>query len=81
MATMTHDQASTESLKDRLKHALAQARQVCGLGPGAAMDCKLAWETVAELGIAASTQAEEQPFFTSYCDANPGAIECKVYDV
>ncbi|NJN29123.1 MAG: hypothetical protein HC824_00575 [Synechococcales cyanobacterium RM1_1_8] len=81
MATMMLDQVGTESLKDRLKDALAQARQVCELGPEAATDCKLAWETVAELGIASSAQAEAQPFYASYCDANPGAIECKVYDV
>jgi hypothetical protein len=78
---MMQDQASTTVLKDRLKDALAQARQVCDLGPEAAADCQLAWETVAELSIATAAQAEEQPFYASYCDEHPGAIECKIYDI
>lgn len=72
-----------ESLKDRLKQALSQARQVCGLGAESSADCQTAWETVAELGIAAEAQdqeQQEQPFFTAYCEEHPGAVECKVYD-
>lgn len=81
MTTAMQDQATVESLKDRLKTALSQARQVCAVGAESSEDCKTAWETVAELSIATSAEAEqEQPFFTAYCDENPGAVECKVYD-
>lgn len=79
MATVMHEQTSTELLKDRLKTALAQARQVCGVGGDSSAACKTAWETVAELGIATKAQ-EQQPFFSAYCEDHPGAVECKVYD-
>lgn len=69
-----------ESLKERLKQALTQARQVCGLGAESSADCQTAWDTVAELSIAVEAQGEEQPFFTTYCEEHPGAVECKVYD-
>ena len=78
MVSAVQNQTSTDSLKDRLQHALSKARQICGLDD-ASVDCKLAWETVAELGIAA--EEKEQPFFESYCEQHPGAAECKVYDV
>lgn len=78
MTSAVRNQMSTDSLKDRLQNALSKARQVCGLDD-ASVDCRLAWETVAELGIAA--EEPEQPFYKSYCDEHPGAVECKVYDV
>jgi len=78
MASAVRNQTGTDSLKDRLQNALSKARQVCGLDD-ASVDCKLAWETVAELGISAEDQ-EEQPFFSAYCSEHPGAAECKVYD-
>ncbi len=80
MTTAMRNQATTGSLKERLKTALSQARQVCGLGSESSDDCKMAWDTVAELGIATSVQEQEQPFFDAYCGENPGAMECKVYD-
>lgn len=80
MTTAMHNQATTGSMKDRLKNALSQARQVCGLGSESSEDCKVAWETVAELGIATRAEEQVQPFFTAYCDQNPGAVECKIYD-
>ncbi len=80
MTTAMRNQDTAGSLKERLKSALSQARQVCGLGSESSADCKMAWETVAELGIATSAQEQEQPFFAAYCDENPGAVECKVYD-
>ena len=81
MTTAMHNQATAaESTKERLKTALSQARQVCDVGSESSADCKMAWETVAELGIATSTQEQDQPFFDTYCGENPGAMECKVYD-
>jgi len=77
MASAVRNQTGSDSLKDRLQSALAKARQVCGLDD-ASVDCKLAWETVAELEISAENQ--EQPFFSAYCEEHPGAAECKVYD-
>ena len=78
MASAVRNQTSSDSLREQLQNALSKARQVCGLDDSSA-DCKLAWEAVAELGIA--TEDQEQPFYKSYCEEHPGAVECKVYDI
>jgi uncharacterized protein YgiB involved in biofilm formation len=60
-----------------------QARTVCEVSGSNSAECAAAWDAVEELQAEASHQKEkEEPksSFQQYCDANPDADECRVYD-
>ncbi len=65
-----------------LQEALDQARAACLVDVDSA-DCAAAWDAVEEIQaeIAHKRQNAPKSSLESYCDANPDADECRVYDV
>lgn len=65
-----------------LQEALDQARAACSSDVNSA-DCAAAWDAVEEIQAEISHRRQSAPksSLESYCDANPEADECRVYDV
>lgn len=60
-----------------------QAREVCSTEGADSGQCAAAWDTVEELQAEASHQRQSKPQKNSleqYCDDNPDALECRVYE-
>lgn len=70
-------------IKEQISKELEQARAACDTSGKDSKECAAAWDAVEELQAEASHQRSKQPAKTSleqYCDANPDADECRVYD-
>jgi hypothetical protein len=60
-----------------------EARAVCETKGDNSTECAAAWDVVEELQAEAAHQRDTEKPQTSlqqYCDANPDADECRVYD-
>ena len=69
-------------IKEKIQQELQNAREVCGVD-GESGECAAAWDAVEELQAEASHQREKKPKKNSleqYCDDNPDALECRVYE-
>lgn len=70
-------------IKEKIQQELQNAREVCDVEGGASGECAAAWDAVEELQAEASHQRQNQPQKNSlekYCDDNPDALECRVYE-
>lgn len=70
------------NIQDQIEQELENARAVCDIKGGNSKECAAAWDAVEELQAEASHQKQVKPknAFEKYCDDNPDAIECRVYD-
>lgn len=68
----------TEKIQDELK----QAREVCDTVGNSSKECAAAWDAVEELQAEASHQKQDKPknSLEVYCDDNPDAAECRLYE-
>ncbi|MBD1912314.1 MULTISPECIES: Calvin cycle protein CP12 [unclassified Leptolyngbya] len=70
-------------IHQKIQEERDQAREVCEIKGDGSAECAAAWDAVEELQAEASHQRErgdEKTSFEQYCDANPEADECRVYD-
>ncbi|AOY81947.1 Calvin cycle protein CP12 [Moorena producens JHB] len=70
-------------LQEKIDQEREQARAVCDLEGASSEDCAAAWDAVEELQAEASHQrqnAEPKTSLEQYCDDNPEAAECRVYE-
>jgi hypothetical protein len=70
-------------IQDKIQQELEAARAVCDIKGAESGDCAAAWDVVEELQAEASHQRQKGKKKNSlelYCDANPEADECRVYD-
>ena len=80
---MTKAFVTSPSLEQAIQDAIAQARTACNIQGDRSADCAVAWDIVEELQ-AERSHRQVQPNQNSldrYCDANPDAAECRIYDV
>ncbi|AFZ36773.1 protein of unknown function CP12 [Stanieria cyanosphaera PCC 7437] len=71
------------NIQEQIEQEKAQAKAVCDLEGATSGECAAAWDAVEELQAEASHQRQKHPEKTSleqYCDNNPDALECRVYD-
>lgn len=71
------------NIEEKIAEELKQAREVCSVEGGSSSDCAAAWDAVEELQAEAAHQRQSQPTktnFEKYCDDNPDADECRLYD-
>ena len=69
-------------IKEKIQEELQNAREVCSLD-STSPECAAAWDAVEELQAEASHQKQNEPEKNSleqYCDLNPDAPECRVYE-
>ncbi len=70
------------NIKQQIEQEIEQARTVCDTTGDTSGECAAAWDAVEELQAEASHQQQTKPksSFEQYCDDNPDAAECRVYD-
>ncbi len=71
------------NIQEKIQEELKEARKVCDVSGANSAECAAAWDAVEELQAEASHQKQNEPKKTSleeYCDANPDAAECRLYD-
>lgn len=58
------------------------ARSVCDLSGSTSGECAAAWDAVEELQAEASHKRQVKPknSLEQYCDDNPDAAECRIYE-
>lgn len=73
----------SDNIKERIEKEVEDARAACDVSGGTSQECAAAWDAVEELQAEASHQRVKGTGKTSletYCDNNPDADECRVYD-
>ena len=71
------------TLEQAIQEAIAQARSACESNGKASSNCAVAWDIVEELQAERSHRQVKttKNSLESYCDQNPDAAECRIYDV
>jgi hypothetical protein len=69
-------------IQQKIDQELQEARAVCDIKGGTSPECAAAWDAVEELQAEASHQRQTKPknSLEQYCDDNPEAVECRIYD-
>lgn len=69
-------------IKEKIQKEVDEARSVCDLSGATSAECAAAWDAVEELQAAASHQKVDEPknSLAQYCDDNPDAAECRIYE-
>jgi uncharacterized protein YgiB involved in biofilm formation len=70
------------NITEKVQEELKQAREVCETSGIGSKECAVAWDAVEELEAESSHQNESKPknSLEVYCDDNPEAAECRLYD-
>lgn len=78
---MTNTQ-TTSDIQARIQEEVEEARSVCDISGSNSAACAAAWDAVEELQAEASHKSKEKPknSLEKYCDANPDADECRLYE-
>ena len=70
-------------IQEKIKTEIEAAREACKTDGSNSEECAAAWDAVEELQAEAAHQRQSKPAnsaFDQYCDENPEADECRVYD-
>ncbi|MBV8887576.1 MAG: Calvin cycle protein CP12 [Chroococcidiopsidaceae cyanobacterium CP_BM_RX_35] len=70
------------NIQQQIEQEIEQARAACDVNGDSSTECAAAWDAVEELQAEASHQRQNKPknSLEKYCDDNPDAVECRVYD-
>lgn len=70
------------NITEKIEKEREQAREACDISGATSKECAAAWDAVEELQAEASHQKEVKPktSFEVYCDDNPDAAECRIYE-
>jgi hypothetical protein len=71
------------NIQNEIEKERQEARSVCEVKGDGSVECAAAWDAVEELQAEAAHQRQKEAPKNSlqqYCDANPEADECRVYD-
>ncbi|NER00232.1 MAG: hypothetical protein F6K30_26625 [Cyanothece sp. SIO2G6] len=82
MTISTVQNQAAETIEGRLDAAISQAHEACNLD-SRSPNCATAWDIVEELQSEISHRRQAKPMsaFERYCEDNPDADECRIYDV
>jgi hypothetical protein len=69
-------------IEKRIDEERENARAVCGTNGATSGECAAAWDAVEELQAEASHKRQVKPknSLEQYCDDNPDAAECRIYE-
>lgn len=69
-------------IQKQIEQERDQARTVCDTSGSTSGECAAAWDAVEELQAEAShqRQSKQKNSLEQFCDDNPDAAECRVYD-
>ncbi|MDF5713156.1 MAG: Calvin cycle protein CP12 [Rhizonema sp. PD38] len=68
--------------KSKIEEELEQARSVCDVSGSNSAECAAAWDAVEEMQASASHKRQAKPknSLQQYCEDNPDADECRIYE-
>ena len=69
-------------IQEKIEKELEQARAACDINGSTSSECAAAWDAVEELQAAAADKKQQAPKnpLEQYCDDNPEAAECRIYE-
>jgi CP12 domain len=69
-------------IQDKIQEELQSARDACEVNGTNSPECAVAWDTVEELQAEASHQKQQKSknSLEMFCDDNPDAAECRIYE-
>ncbi len=70
-------------IQEKIQQELQSARATCDTAGATSGECAAAWDAVEELQAEAAHQRVKEPVKNSlvqYCEDNPDAAECRVYE-
>ncbi len=70
-------------LQKLIQKEVEEAREVCDIKGDGSKECAVAWDNVEELQAEAAHRRAQEPAKTSlekFCDSNPEAAECRLYE-
>ncbi|AFZ18245.1 Calvin cycle protein CP12 [Allocoleopsis franciscana] len=73
----------SNNIEEKIQQEREAARAACDINGAESGACAAAWDVVEELQAEAAHQRQKAPkknAFEQYCDANPDADECRVYE-
>ena len=72
----------TGDIQEKIQEEVEQARTVCDISGSTSPECAAAWDAVEELQAEASHKRQIKPknSLEKYCDDNPEADECRLYE-
>jgi uncharacterized protein YgiB involved in biofilm formation len=70
------------NIQEQIEQERDAARAACDISGSNSKECAAAWDVVEELQAEASHQKTTKPknSLERYCDDNPGADECRLYE-
>lgn len=70
------------NIQEQIEKEREEARAVCDIKGETSGDCAAAWDAVEELQAEASHKRQVKPknSLEQYCDDNPDAAECRLYE-
>ncbi len=73
---------ATTNISEQIQEEIEEARTVCDISGSNSAECAAAWDAVEELQAEASHQRQSKPknSLEQYCDDNPDAVECRLYE-
>jgi hypothetical protein len=72
----------SNDIQEKISQERQAARAACETSGADSPECAVAWDTVEELQAEAAHQKQKvsKNSLQEYCDDNPDALECRVYD-
>ncbi|NJK34768.1 MAG: hypothetical protein HC919_07320 [Oscillatoriales cyanobacterium SM2_2_1] len=70
------------NIQSQIQDELKNAREVCEISGTGSKECAAAWDAVEELQAEAShqKQGKEKNSLEKFCEDNPDAAECRIYE-
>jgi hypothetical protein len=70
------------NIQDQIEQEREQARQACEINGENSGECAAAWDAVEELQAEAAHKRSSKPknSLEMFCDDNPDAAECRLYE-
>ncbi|GGA47424.1 Calvin cycle protein CP12 [Okeania sp. KiyG1] len=73
---------TNNNIQEKIEQEREEARAICDASGANSKECAAAWDSVEELQAESAHQKEKKSpsSLENYCDDNPEAVECRVYD-
>jgi len=70
------------NITEKIEKEREEARAACDVSGSTSKECAAAWDAVEELQAEAAHQQQAKPknSLEKYCDDNPDAVECRLYE-
>jgi CP12 domain len=70
------------NIQEKIQEEIAAAKEACEVSGPTSGECAAGWDAVEELQAEASHQREVKPknSLEQFCDDNPDAAECRLYE-